>query len=253
MLKLFLLGGFRGIAANVLWTRAEELQARPRLGPPEGHRRPDHQAPAPLPLDLDLPGLEPRLQRLGRVGRPRGQVRLDQEGDQVPPGRRREEPEVARPDLGHRLDLLPQARLLRRVDHPPPALPRRRGRGLQDLPRPRDGHQRRQQRQLPARLRLVQPRGRPGRRGGQPAHRGHGEDIQPIEYVDPTPQRKGRPDDLAFRSMPAHAQTRYAAGLEKMSIAGHRGHLRRGRQERVGPGPQRVGQVRRARLRVATT
>ena len=36
----------------------------------------------------------------------------------------------------------------------------------------------------------------------------------------PTPQRKGRADDIAFRSMPAHAQTRYAAGLEKMSIYG---------------------------------
>ena len=78
-------------------------QARPRLGPAQGDRRPDHQAPAPLPLDLDLPGLEPRLQRLGRVGRPRGQVRVDQAGDQVRPGRRREEPAVARPDLGHRL------------------------------------------------------------------------------------------------------------------------------------------------------
>ncbi len=40
------------------------------------------------------------------------------------------------------------------------------------------------------------------------------------EYIDPTPQRKGRPDDIAFRSMPAHAQSRYAAGLEKMSING---------------------------------
>jgi hypothetical protein len=41
-----------------------------------------------------------------------------------------------------------------------------------------------------------------------------------IEYVDPTPQRKGRPEDIAFRSMPAHGQTRYAAGLEKMSVYG---------------------------------
>jgi hypothetical protein len=41
-----------------------------------------------------------------------------------------------------------------------------------------------------------------------------------IQYVDPTPQRKGRPDDIAFRSMPAHAQTRFAAGLEKESIFG---------------------------------
>jgi hypothetical protein len=41
-----------------------------------------------------------------------------------------------------------------------------------------------------------------------------------IRYVDATPQRKGRADDIAFRSMPAHAQTRYAAGLEKMSVYG---------------------------------
>jgi len=41
-----------------------------------------------------------------------------------------------------------------------------------------------------------------------------------LDYVDPTPQRKGRPGDLAFRSMPAHAQTRYAERLEKMSILG---------------------------------
>ncbi len=41
-----------------------------------------------------------------------------------------------------------------------------------------------------------------------------------IQYVDPTPQRKGRPDDIAFRSMPAHGQTRYASSLEKMSMNG---------------------------------
>jgi hypothetical protein len=41
-----------------------------------------------------------------------------------------------------------------------------------------------------------------------------------IQYVDPSPQRKGRSDDIAFRSMPAHAQTRYAASLEKMSTYG---------------------------------
>jgi hypothetical protein len=44
--------------------------------------------------------------------------------------------------------------------------------------------------------------------------------VEDIRYVDPTPQRKGRADDIAFRSMPAHAQCRYAAGLEKMSVAG---------------------------------
>ncbi len=55
--------------------RAEE---RPRLGPAQDDRRADHQASAPLPLDLDFPGVEPGLQRLGRVGRPRRQVHLDQ-------------------------------------------------------------------------------------------------------------------------------------------------------------------------------
>ncbi len=41
-----------------------------------------------------------------------------------------------------------------------------------------------------------------------------------IQYVDATPQKKGRPDDIAFRSMPAHGQTRYAAAVEKMSVYG---------------------------------
>ena len=40
------------------------------------------------------------------------------------------------------------------------------------------------------------------------------------EYVDAPTQRKGRPGDLPFRSMPAHAQTRYALSLEKESIKG---------------------------------
>ena len=47
---------------------------------------------------------------------------------------------------------------------------------------------------------------------------GGSEDV--VEYVDAPIQRKGRSGDLAFRSMPAHAQTRYAAGLEKESIVG---------------------------------
>jgi hypothetical protein len=41
-----------------------------------------------------------------------------------------------------------------------------------------------------------------------------------VQYVDPSPQRKGRPDDIAFRSMPAHGQTRYAIALQKMSTFG---------------------------------
>ena len=62
--------------------------------------------------------------------------------------------------------------------------------------------------------------GQPGRRrshAGQPRARRR---TSRIQYVDPTPQRKGRPDDIAFRCMPAHAQTHYAAALEKMSTVG---------------------------------
>jgi hypothetical protein len=39
-----------------------------------------------------------------------------------------------------------------------------------------------------------------------------------LDYVDRPVQHKGRQGDLAFRTMPAHAQTRYAIGLEKESI-----------------------------------
>src|SRR5271157_859230 len=46
--------------------------------------------------------------------------------------------------------------------------------------------------------------------GATRLNEGTRETIQEVQYVDPTPQRKGRPDDIAFRSMPAHAQTHYA-------------------------------------------
>jgi hypothetical protein len=46
---------------------------------------------------------------------------------------------------------------------------------------------------------------------------GQRKDVE-IDYVDKPTQHKGRPGDLAFRSMPAHSQTRYAASLEKQSI-----------------------------------
>ncbi len=52
------------------------------------------------------------------------------------------------------------------------------------------------------------------------ANRLVGGTAENIQYIDPSPQRKGRPDDIAFRSMPAHGQTRYAVALEKMSTYG---------------------------------
>lgn len=41
-----------------------------------------------------------------------------------------------------------------------------------------------------------------------------------IQYVDRPVQRKGRPGDLTFRTMPAHSMTRFAVAQEKMSIKG---------------------------------
>jgi hypothetical protein len=44
--------------------------------------------------------------------------------------------------------------------------------------------------------------------------------IETVEHVDAPAQRKGQQGDLPFRSMPAHAQTRYALSLEKESMKG---------------------------------
>jgi hypothetical protein len=50
---------------------------------------------------------------------------------------------------------------------------------------------------------------------------GAGKGEADIQYVDRPVQHKGRPGDLAFREMPAHAQTRYAAALERASMKDH--------------------------------
>ena len=53
------------------------------------------------------------------------------------------------------------------------------------------------------------------RNGGQRAQTKFEKEV---EYVDKPTQHKGRPGDLAFRTMTAHAQTRYAGALEKQSV-----------------------------------
>ncbi len=241
MMKLFLLGGFRGIVADLLWLRAEENKKDHDWDRLEDHRRADHQAPAPLPLDLDLSGLEPGLQRLGRVGCPRRQVHVDQAGDQVRSGGRQEEPALARPDLGHGLVLLPQARLLRRIDHPPPAVPRRRGRGLQDLLTiPSSEHPGGRATTISSWATAGSPGGQPGRYRGDPLDSGTGDEIRSSTS---TRRRSARDGPTTSRSARCRRtpRSRYAAGLEKMSIDRHRGHLRRGRQGRMVQRLERVG------------
>ena len=249
MMKLFLLGGFRGIVADLLWLRAEEHKRDHDWDRLEDHGRADHQASAPLPLDLDLPGLEPRLQRLGRMGCPRGQVRVDQAGNQVRPGRRQEEHALTRPGLGHGLVLLPQAGLLptsRSSSAACSATTRTRASRPTTTPRAA----------IPSSATTISSwvtAGLPGRSawstaGANRLGSGTGDD-DPVRR--PHAPAQGTPDDIAFRSMPAHAQTRYAAGLEKMSTYGIQATFGEVAKNEWYDAWQRVGQVRRARVHVA--
>ncbi len=123
MMKLFLLGGFRGIVADLLWVRAEE------------YKRAHDWDKLASTVDL-ITKLQPHFlaiwtyqgwnhnttsRSVGRATR----LSVDQEGDPVRPGGREEEQALPRLALGYRLVLLPQARLLRRVDHPAAIIPRR--------------------------------------------------------------------------------------------------------------------------------
>ncbi len=83
------------------------------------------------------------------------------------------------------------------------------------------------------------------------ANRVAGSRLLEIEYVNPSPQRKGKNNDIAFRSMPAHGQTRYAAGLEKMSTYGIEAQFGEVAQNEWARALQRVGQAGRARVHVA--
>ena len=159
---------------------------------------------------------------------------MDQAGDQVRSGRRQEEQEVARPDLGHGLVLLPQARASptsRSSSAGCSATTRTRASRPITIPKassPSSATTTSSWDTAGSR-RAVQA----GRLAGPIVSiRRTGDDVR-IDYVDPTPQRKGRPDDIAFRSMPAHAQSRYAAGLEKMSTYGNSRHVRREGQDRM--------------------
>lgn len=58
-------------------------------------------------------------------------------------------------------------------------------------------------------------------RGAARLAAGGGQVDTDLEYVDKPVQHKGRPGDMAFREMPAHAQTRFATALEKASIKDH--------------------------------
>ncbi len=61
--------------------------------------------------------------------------------------------------------------------------------------------------------------------GASRLNEGTTENIQQIKYVDPTPQRK-RADDITFRSMPAHCADPLRGGSREDEHPGHRSDLR---------------------------
>ncbi len=218
MLKLALLGGARGIAANVLWTRAEEL------------KREQDWDQMKATVDL-ITKLQPHFLSVWTFqgwnlaynvsvewDAPEDKYEWIKKGikflqDGVKKNRKS-------PDLiwntawtyYHKIGFSDESIILRRLFRDDS------DERVQDLHRPRD----RRPGRPPTTTSSSPMAGSAGRSTWSTrASRGcrHGAEAA-LEYVDPSPQHKGKPNDISFRSMPAHAQTRYAIGLEKMSMQG---------------------------------
>jgi hypothetical protein len=217
MMKLFLLGGFRGIVADILWLRAEE-------------QKKDHDWDR-LKTTVELiTKLQPHFLSIwtfqGWNLAYNVSVEWDAPEDKytwIKSGIKFLEQGVAKnrrsPDLiwdtawtyYHKLGFSDESIILRRLFYDDEDLP------FKTYEDPRTG----QPVEAKDNFKLGYGWfGRAVKLVDEGAGRVSGGTVSEIRYVDATPQRKGRPDDIAFRSMPAHAQTRYAAGLEKMSIYG---------------------------------
>ena len=125
MMKLFLLGGFRGIVADILWLRAEE------------HKKDHDWDRSKRTVEL-ITKLQPHFLSIWTFqgwnlaynvsvewDAPEDKYTWIKEGIKFLQEGRGQEPALARPGLGHGLDVLPQAGILRRVDHPAAAFLRR--------------------------------------------------------------------------------------------------------------------------------
>ena len=78
--------GMRGVAANILWEKANDFKMK-KDWTNLGAAQPNHQGPAELHQRVEQPGLEPVVQRLGRVRRLSPALSLGDEGHRLPQGR----------------------------------------------------------------------------------------------------------------------------------------------------------------------
>ena len=238
MLKLALLGGARGIAANVLWTRAEEL------------KREQDWDRMKATVDL-ITKLQPHFLSVWTFqgwnlaynvsvewDAPEDKYEWIKKGikflqDGVKKNRKS-------PDLiwdtawtyYHKIGFSDEAIILRRLFRDDD------DEEFKTYVDPETDIQVVRQRQLPARLRLVQPLGRPGRRGRAAARqRGRGEPRlrRPVAPAQGAARRPRLPLDARPRPDPL----RRRPGEDEH--ARHPRHLRRGRQERVGQGARTSG------------
>jgi hypothetical protein len=218
MLKLAMIGGARGVAANVLWTRANDLQ--------KVHEWDKLKATVDL-----ITKLQPHFLSIwtfqGWNLAYNVSVEWDAPEDKyawIKKGINFLKDGVAKnqksPDLVwdtawtyyHKLGMADEAILLRRLFYDDPD-----DDGSRFKIDPMDGNPYDDNFQV-ARGWFTYAVDKVDREGQKRQSQGVGERPVALEYVDKPTQHKGRPDDLSFRSMPAHAQARYAMNLEKMSI-----------------------------------
>ena len=216
MLKLAMIGGFRGVVANYLWTQAREY---------EKHHEWDKLATT---VEL-ITKLQPHFLSIWTYqgwnlaynvsvewDAPEDKYEWIKKGINFLKEGVRKNENGPSPDLiwdtawtyYHKLGMADEAIILRRLFHDDPDKDPTFRRD------PIDASTRDDNFQL-ARSWFLKSREKVDKQGGQRAQTNF---EKQVEYVDKPTQHKGRPGDLHFRTMPAHAQTRYAAALEKQSI-----------------------------------
>jgi len=219
MLKLALLGGARGIAANVLWTRAEELKKEQDWDRMEATVELITKLQPHFLSVWTFQGWNLAYNVSVEWDAPEDKYDWIKQGITfLKDGVSKNE---TSPDLiwdtawtyYHKLGFADEAVVLRRLFYDDTDEPFKTYKDRSGVPRKKDDNFQLGYGWFTNAVALVDE--------GQERLAGKGSIEQGLtEYVDRPLQHKGKPGDLHFRTMPAHAQTRYAVSLEKESIVG---------------------------------